>query len=96
MLKRLLILLLLPFFMCSCAKNNIETVNFSSWGSITETRILNELIKKCIKYLEGKNLKKKYMITPCDHVYHTVCLEKWMKQKNECPYCKTAIPPIDG
>ena len=57
---------------------------------------LNELIKKCIKYLEGKNLKKKYMITPCDHVYHTVCLEKWMKQKNECPYCKTAIPPIDG
>ena len=57
---------------------------------------LNDLIKKCIKYLEGKNLKKKYMITPCDHVYHTVCLEKWMKQKNECPYCKTAIPPIDG
>ena len=57
---------------------------------------LNEVIKKCIKYLEGKNLKKKYMITPCDHVYHTVCLEKWMKQKNECPYCKTAIPPIDG
>ena len=57
---------------------------------------LNDLLKKCIKYLEGKNLKKKYMITPCDHVYHTVCLEKWMKQKNECPYCKAAIPPIDG
>ena len=57
---------------------------------------LNELIKKCIKYLEGKNLKKKYMITPCDHVYHTVCLEKWMKQKLECPYCKTIIPSIDG
>ena len=36
------------------------------------------------------------MITPCDHVYHTVCLEKWMKQKNECPYCKTKIPTIDA
>ena len=58
--------------------------------------LLNEKIKKCIKYLEGKNLKKKYMITPCDHVYHTVCLEKWMKQKNECPYCKTKIPTIDA
>ena len=58
--------------------------------------LVNQKIKKCIKYLEGKNLKKKYMITPCDHVYHTVCLEKWMKQKNECPYCKTQIPSIDA
>ena len=38
--------------------------------------LLNEKIKKCIKYLEGKNLKKKYMITTCDHVYHTIFLEK--------------------
>ena len=58
--------------------------------------LVNQKIKKCIKYLEGKNLKKKYMITPCDHVYHTICLEKWMKQKNECPYCKTQIPSIDA
>ena len=58
--------------------------------------LINQKIKKCIKYLEGKNLKKKYMITPCDHVYHTICLEKWMKQKNECPYCKTQIPSIDA
>ena len=55
---------------------------------------LNEKMKKWIKYLLGKNLKKKYMITPCDHVYHTVCLERWMKQKNECPYCKAEIPSI--
>lgn len=57
---------------------------------------LNAKIKKAINYLIGKNLKKKYMITPCDHVYHSVCLEKWMKHKNECPYCRTKIPPIDS
>ena len=57
--------------------------------------VLNKKIKKWINLLIGKNLKKKYMITPCDHVFHTVCLEKWMKQKNECPYCKQEIPPID-
>lgn len=62
MLKRLLILLLLPFFMCSCAKNNIETVNFSSWGSITETRILNELIKKYEK--ENSNVKINFIHIP--------------------------------
>ena len=57
--------------------------------------ILNDKIKKFLKYLEGKNIKKKYMVTPCDHVFHTVCLEKWIKLKSECPYCKTNIPPID-
>ena len=56
---------------------------------------LNEKIKRWIKNIEGKAVKKKYMITPCDHVFHTLCLEKWMKQKNECPYCKGVIPPID-
>ena len=45
-------------------------------------------IKRWIDNMEGKTRKKKYMITPCDHVFHTVCLEKWMRQKNECPYCK--------
>ena len=34
-------------------------------------------IKKQIDNMEGKNRKKKYMITPCDHVFHIVCLEKW-------------------
>ena len=56
---------------------------------------LNEKIKRWFKNIEGKAIKKKYMITPCDHVFHTPCLEKWMKQKNECPYCKGVIPPID-
>ena len=44
MLKRLLILLLLPFFLCSCTQNNEVELSFSSWGSITETGILKELI----------------------------------------------------
>ncbi len=57
--------------------------------------VLNRKIKNCIQYLEGAYPKKKYMITPCDHVFHTVCLEKWMKIKNECPYCKNEIPPVD-
>ena len=57
--------------------------------------VLYETIKRWLKNMEGKTTKKKYMITPCDHVFHTVCLEKWMKLKNECPYCKGALPPID-
>ena len=35
------------------------------------------------------------MITPCDHIFHTECLEKWIQFKNECPYCKREIPGLD-
>ena len=56
---------------------------------------VEEKIKKWLKNMEGKNDKKKYMITPCDHVFHTLCLEKWMRQKNECPYCKGVLPALE-
>ena len=56
----------------------------------------------CIRKIEewslnmvGKIEKKKYMITPCDHIFHTFCLEKWLQLKNECPYCKQKIPPLE-
>ena len=46
MLKKLLILLFLPLILCSCTKNQTEEITFSSWGSITETEIINKVIKE--------------------------------------------------
>eukprot|EP01156_Anaeramoeba_ignava_P014161 Anaeramoba_ignava/a608398_22.p1 GENE.a608398_22~~a608398_22.p1 ORF type:complete len:504 (-),score=103.58 a608398_22:200-1687(-) len=34
-----------------------------------------------------------YMITPCNHIFHRSCLEKWMEIKIECPTCRATIPP---
>jgi len=34
-----------------------------------------------------------YMLTPCDHLFHTTCLERWMEQKLECPICRHSLPP---
>ena len=77
------------------SKKEKTKTNFDKLLHICFLDKANEKIKKWLKNMEGKNTKKKYMITPCDHVFHTVCLEKWMKLKNECPYCKGALPPID-
>ena len=45
MLKRLLILTIIPFLLCSCSnKNKTEEICFSSWGSVTETKILKQII----------------------------------------------------
>ncbi|TPX58388.1 hypothetical protein CcCBS67573_g09171 [Chytriomyces confervae] len=35
----------------------------------------------------------RYMLTPCDHVFHTDCLERWMDIKLECPVCRESLPP---
>lgn len=46
MLKKLFVLLMLPLFLCSCKKNDIEEITFSSWGSVTEVKILKDVIRE--------------------------------------------------
>ena len=33
-----------------------------------------------------------YMLTPCEHIFHTSCLEQWMEVKMECPTCRGPLP----
>jgi hypothetical protein len=40
----------------------------------------------------SKNIfDKPYMMTPCNHIFHSDCLEEWFKMKKECPNCRTEI-----
>ena len=57
-----------------------------------------EIIKIFIKgnilyfYKSSSNIKNKlYMLTPCKHIFHSECLEKWLEQKKECPNCRTSF-----
>eukprot|EP00271_Cylindrocystis_brebissonii_P007345 TRINITY_DN20736_c0_g1_i1.p1 TRINITY_DN20736_c0_g1~~TRINITY_DN20736_c0_g1_i1.p1 ORF type:complete len:732 (+),score=135.19 TRINITY_DN20736_c0_g1_i1:651-2846(+) len=34
------------------------------------------------------------MVTPCEHLFHTGCLQRWMDIKMECPTCRRPLPPI--
>ena len=62
MLKRLFFLFLIPFIMCACTRNNIEEISFSSWGSITETKILDKLIDNYEN--ENPNIKINFIHIP--------------------------------
>ena len=61
MLKRILFLLILPLIFCSCTNNKTE-ISFSSWGSITETQIINDLI--CDYEKLHPNIKIKFIHIP--------------------------------
>jgi transmembrane E3 ubiquitin-protein ligase len=38
--------------------------------------------------------QRKYMVTPCRHIFHTECLEGWMNLRLVCPVCREALPPL--
>lgn len=38
--------------------------------------------------------RRRYMVTPCKHVFHTECLENWMMYKLQCPVCRNSLPPF--
>jgi len=37
---------------------------------------------------------KDYMVTPCDHIFHSQCLMQWLDHKMECPTCRGALPNV--
>ncbi|KAL6708552.1 hypothetical protein ACN47E_002533 [Coniothyrium glycines] len=38
--------------------------------------------------------RRQYMVTPCRHIFHTSCLEGWMRYRLMCPNCRESLPPL--
>ena len=38
--------------------------------------------------------RRAYMVTPCRHVFHSPCLEGWMRYRLQCPICRENLPPL--
>ncbi|KAH7318609.1 hypothetical protein B0I35DRAFT_409470 [Stachybotrys elegans] len=42
----------------------------------------------------GVFARRLYMVTPCRHIFHSTCLEGWMKFRLQCPICREELPPL--
>ena len=38
--------------------------------------------------------RRTYMVTPCRHIFHSQCLEGWMRYRLQCPICRDNLPPL--
>ncbi|KAG7127578.1 DSC E3 ubiquitin ligase complex subunit 1 like protein [Verticillium longisporum] len=38
--------------------------------------------------------RRNYMVTPCRHIFHSPCLESWMRYRLKCPICRDDLPPL--
>lgn len=38
--------------------------------------------------------KTERAVTPCCHVFHRACLERWTGVKPQCPTCRRPLPPL--
>jgi hypothetical protein len=50
----------------------------------------------CVICMTAINLTQRSndcMVTPCDHFFHSGCLQRWMDIKMECPTCRRPLPP---
>ena len=62
---------------------------------ISMKRRIKEKVKNYISSLKYSHKRTNLMKTPCNHIFHNICLEKWLEFKNECPYCRREIPPLE-
>ncbi|KAF6836266.1 ring finger ubiquitin ligase [Colletotrichum plurivorum] len=42
----------------------------------------------------GVFARRSYMVTPCRHIFHSACLEGWMRFRLQCPICREELPPL--
>lgn len=55
-----------------------------------EVPILKSNLDQAATFLQ----RRQYMVAPCRHIFHTQCLEAWMKYKLQCPVCRNPLPPL--
>ena len=60
-------------------------------SEIEDTSQLSEDKRECIVCLTNFRKSDKITILPCTHMFHSFCVETWLKKKDFCPVCKIKI-----
>lgn len=54
--------------------------------------VCSRFFNKFFEFHESRwGRKTFFMLTKCNHAFHSECLENWLRQKPECPTCRSEI-----
>jgi len=56
---------------------------------------VSEYAEVCAICLDDQKKRRKWIITPCSHVFHRECIETAVRVKESCPLCRTECRRID-
>ncbi|KAK2745256.1 hypothetical protein FQN57_003951 [Myotisia sp. PD_48] len=76
------------YFSCAICMHDIEVYVLLASGSGTRT---GTSVTEGATNLLSRRL---YMVTPCRHIFHSQCLETWMRLRLQCPICRESVPPV--
>lgn len=78
-------------FDCAICMQELEVpvVESSATSNATDSAAHNSLAGA-----GGLLARRMYMVTPCRHIFHNVCLEGWMKYRLQCPICREPLPGL--
>ncbi|KAK1318290.1 hypothetical protein QJS10_CPB04g00311 [Acorus calamus] len=66
---------------------------YSYYRRIENDRVCGTDCVICMTSIDLTSRSSDYMVTPCDHLFHSGCLQRWMDIKMECPTCRRSLPP---
>ena len=82
-------------------KIEIKDINQKENNENKNENYLNKVKRKLIEFFKynffyfyknpNKINNKPYISTPCKHIFHSDCLEKWLEHKMECPNCRASL-----
>lgn len=60
---------------------------------IDDIKKLDNDKKNCVICMEDFKNGDKTTNLPCLHMFHTNCIQSWLKKQNTCPICKFKLTP---
>lgn len=50
---------------------------------------------QCTVCMDNIDLNQTIVQTQCNHIFHSKCLDNWVKYKSDCPICRKKIPVLE-
>ena len=82
-------------FTCAICMQDLEVAILPSSSSLASTSAAPESTSTSSSSSTALLLARRaYMVTPCRHIFHTACLEGWIKFRLQCPICREGLPAL--